>query len=288
MKALNALSESFLANHPTDAALALEDLDQKPLARFVSRLDAGAAAKVFEHLDPELAAGCMTHMTPGTAASIAEELSAHSRVVTLRQMPDSSRERVLSALGDSVAEKTRRMLRFSDDSAAALMDTEVLTLSEDMRIDEAMRRIRRSRIAFEGALYVLDRKHVLVGVTTLHALLKAPPDQPVSASVNTDCARILASASQRDIASHPLWTDYNSAAVVDEDGVLLGVIDHRTVARASERLSKAYRDDGGLEAALALGELYWVGLAGILDGLAGRGLATSRRGNRDDGSIEES
>lgn len=288
MKAMNALSESFLESHPTEAALALEDVDQKPLARFFARLDPGAAAKVFEHLDPEVAAGCLGRMTPRAAASIVEKLSPHACVVTLRLMPEDRRERVLATLDEQTGEQARRMLRYGDVSVAALMDTDVLTLHDDMRTDEAMRRIRRSRLQFEGEIHVLDRKHTLVGVTTLHALLKAPPDQLVSESVNADCARVLGSMAQRDLVLHPLWVEHNSVAVVDNDGVLLGVVDHRTVAKAAERLRSEIRNEGGLEAALALGELYWVGLTGILDGLAGRTLPTTRREEPDHGASSKS
>jgi magnesium transporter len=284
MKALNALSESFLESHPVDAALALEDVEQKSLARFFAGLAPEAAGKVFEHLDPEVGAGCLGLMTPRAAASIVEKLSAHACVVILRLMSERRRERILSTLDDSVAEQTRRMLRFSGESAAALMDTDVLTLQEDMRTDEAMRRIRRSRLQFEGELYVLDRKHKLVGVTTLHVLIKAPPDRPVSESVNPECARVLGDTPQRDLVLHPIWVEHNSVAVVDDDGVLLGVVDHRTVAKAGERLRTENRNDGGLDAALALGELYWVGLTGMLDGLAGRSLSTSKKEESEHGA----
>ena len=284
MKALNALSESFLESHPVDAALALEDVEQKSLARFFAGLAPEAAGKVFEHLDPEVGASCLGLMTPRAAASIVEKLSAHACVVILRLMSERRRERILSTLDDSVAEQTRRMLRFSGESAAALMDTDVLTLQEDMRTDEAMRRIRRSRLQFEGELYVLDRKHKLVGVTTLHVLIKAPPDRPVSESVNPECARVLGDTPQRDLVLHPIWVEHNSVAVVDDDGVLLGVVDHRTVAKAGERLRTENRNDGGLDAALALGELYWVGLTGMLDGLAGRSLSTSKKEESEHGA----
>lgn len=283
MKALNVLSESFLQTHPEEAALALEDLDQKLLVRFFSRLDPGAAAKVFEQLDPEVAATCLGHMTPRAAASIASDLSPHIRVIIMRLMSERRRERLLSTFEEMVAEQTRRMLRFADESVAALMDTNVATLAADMRIDEAMRRIRRSRRQFDGDLYVLDRQHALVGVTTLHALLKAPPAQPVSDSANAECARVLAGTLQQDLLNHPLWVEHNCVAVVDNDGVLLGVVDHRTIAKASERIRSVNRNEGGLEAALALGELYWVGLSGMLDGLAGRTEITRRRGGADDG-----
>lgn len=284
MKALNVLSESFLQTHPMEAALALEEADQKTLAQFFSRLAPVAAASVMEHLDPEIAGGCLGRMTPRSAASIVAELSAQTRIVALRQMSDRHRESVVAALDEQIAEQTRRMLRFSNDTVAALMETDVVTLPADMRTTEAMRRLRRSRRQVDGEIYVLDRKHTLLGVTTMHALFKAPPDQLISESASSDCARVLAGTPQRDLVFHPLWAEHNSVAVVDEDNVLLGVVDHRAVARAGERLRAARSDEGGLEAALALGELYWLGLSGILDGLAGGGLAARRRGDRDHGS----
>lgn len=287
MKALNALSESFLQTHPMEAALALEGADHKALARFFSHLTPAAAANVMEHLDPEISGGCLSRMTPRSAASIVEELGAQARIVALRQMSDRRRESVLAALDEQVAEQTRRMLRFSSDTVAALMDTDVVTLPADMRTAEAMRRLRRSRRQIEGEIYVLDRKHALLGVTTMHALVKAPPDQLISESTSAECARMLAATPQRDLVFHPLWVEHNSVAVVDEDNVLLGVVDHRAVAKAGERLRAARKDEGGLEAALALGELYWLGLSGILDGLAGGGIAARRREDRDHGSSAE-
>lgn len=284
MKALNALSESFLQTHPLEAALALEEADQKDLAKFFGGLTPAAAANVMENLDPEIAGGCLSRMTPRSAASIVEELGAHARIVALRQMPERRRQGVLAALEERVAEQTRRMLRFPDDSVAALMETDVVTLPADMRTAEAMRRLRRSRREIVGELYVVNRKHALVGITTMHALFKAPPDQPVSDSMSGECARVLAGTRQRDLVFHPLWADHNSAAVVDEDDVLLGVVEHRALARERERLREAGRDEGGLQAALALGELYWMGLSGILDGLAGGGIAARRREERDHGS----
>ena len=270
MKALNALSESFLENHPTQAALVLEGVEEKALALFFSRLAPRVAGKVFEHLDPEVAAECLRRMTPPKAASIAQELSAHARVVALRQMTEQRCESILSALEEQVAEQTRRMMRFADESVAAIMDTDVLTLRQDMRTGEAMRRIRQRRRNSQGELYVLDREHRLKGVTTLHALLKSPRDQFVSENMNTDCARVRATVPQDVLVFHPLWTHQNSVAVVDDDDLLLGVVDHRTVAKAGERLQMANRRDAGLETALALGELYWMGLTGMLDGLAKR------------------
>lgn len=126
-----------------------------------------------------------------------------------------------------------------------------------------MRRLRRSRRQIEGEIYVLDRKHALLGVTTMHALVKAPPDQLISESTSTECARMLAATPQRDLVFHPLWVEHNSVAVVDEDNVLLGVVDHRAVEKAGERLRAARKNESGLEAALALGELYWLALREI-------------------------
>jgi magnesium transporter len=287
MKALNSLSESFLAAHPIEAAQILEGVEEKPLARFLSRLEPDAAARLVEHFDPEIAAACLGKMTIGAAASILNGVGSHARVIVLRQMPERRRENVITAMEDEAAEQARRLLRYPGESVASLMDTQVLTLPEDMRTDEALRRIRRVRRQLGDIIHVVDRKHRLVGLTSLHELIVAPPDQQVSESAVKECPRVLAGTPQRDLVAHPLWAEHNSVAVVDGDDVILGVVDHRTIAKAGEQLRSRGSRDEGLDAVLALGELYWMGLTGILDGLAGRTLVMSNREGLEDGKSDE-
>lgn len=264
------LGESFMRDHPVEAALALEDVEPKELGRFISRKPADQTAYVLEYLDNEVVAECLRSMTPGAAAAIVQYLRPQTRMVTLRLMPARNRERILGSLEKAVAEQVRRSLNFREGSVAELMETAVRTLTGDTKSGEALHQIRRTRRDAAGTFFVLDRQHRVTGITDLHTLMRSPRDEPVSESARDQVPRVLAGALQTDLVDHPVWAEENSVAVVDEDGVFLGAIDHRAVARARSRLLHEKTRDKGLETAIALGQLYWMGLSGVLDGLAGR------------------
>lgn len=278
------LGGSFMRAHPVEAALALEDVEPKELARFFTRVAADQTAAVLEYLDNEVVAACLQNMTPGSAAAIVQNLRPQTRMVTLRLMSARSRERILASLDADLAEQTRRSLRFREGSVAELMETAVRTLTGDTKSGEALQRIRRTRRDAAGSFFVLDRQHRVTGITDLHTLMRSPKDQPVSENARTQVPRVLAGTLQTDLVDHPVWAEENSVAVVDEDGVFLGAIDHRAVARARSRLLHERANDTGLETALALGELYWMGLSGVLDGFSGRSADSTHTKESADGA----
>lgn len=268
MKALTTLSRSFLERHPAEAARVLEQLPDKALARYMARLPPESTAPVLTELDAEAAAGCLRNMTPGTAAAIAQRLDDRVRVAALRRMPERSRERICAAFDEGIAEHTRRLLAVASGSVAAVMDTAAVTLTEDMRVSDAVQRIRRTRTELDGEIFVLNHDRHPVGTTSVHALTKGPRDEPVSSRSRPLVTSVPGNAPQSMLLEPGLWAAHNSVAVVDEDGVFLGVVDHRRVAGLLESLTLDRKGSDGLETLLALGELYWMGLSGMLDGLA--------------------
>ena len=270
MTVRSKIGETFMRAHPVEAALALEDAEPKDIARFFSRMPADLCAPVIEYLDNGLAAESLADMPPGAAAAIVEHLRPQTRMVTLRLMPARSRDRILGALEKALGEQIRRTLRFREGSVAELMDSSVRTFAGDTKCGEALQRIRRTTRDAAGTFFLLDRQHRVIGITDLHTLVRSPRDQAVSENARTEVPRVLAGTLQSDLVNHPVWAEEGSVAVVDEDGVFLGAVDHRSAARARARLQHESAHDTGFETAIALGELYWMGLTGMLDGFSGR------------------
>jgi len=74
---------------------------------------------------------------------------------------------------------------------------------------------------------------------------------------------------------HPGWYEHDSLPVVDERGVYLGAVRHERL-RQQQGAPGARRTRGGVEAVVALGELYWLGLSGLVTGLASAGPRATR------------
>ena len=56
--------------------------------------------------------------------------------------------------------------------------------------------------------------------------------------------------------------------MVDHDGRFLGVLRHRRMRQLQEEDTPASGDDRAVRTVMALGEVYWLGLCGLLQGIA--------------------
>jgi Mg/Co/Ni transporter MgtE len=266
----DTLCNAFLTNHPADAARVLEELTERSFGRFLSRCDPVAAASLLAFVDPSRAAACLTHMTPRAGVEILSRLPPQRCLALLRRLTEKRRESYLALAPDHVTDLARRMLAFPRGSVGEWMETDVLTLPDDIGAGEALRRLRRAKERDRADIYVLDRALHLVGMVTPAALVRAPRDETVSSFMRVRPPRLAAHSGERELLESRHWLEHVSVAVVDEDGVFVGVVDHKTVAHVRARLAKESQRDDTLDTALALGRLYWLGLSGVMEGIAYR------------------
>jgi magnesium transporter len=163
------------------------------------------------------------------------------------------------------------MLRYPPGTAGGLMDPFVFTVPDDVTVKETLKRARVASLEMPFYVYVVDRTQTLVGVVSLKKLIRARHADPISTVMRRDVVSLSAMAPQPEIVKNPHWREFHTLPVTDEDNLFLGVVRYETIARLREELADASNDEGMLDTALALGELYWIGLSGVMDGIAGRG-----------------
>ncbi len=88
--------------------------------------------------------------------------------------------------------------------------------------------------------------------------------------MNRDVVALNPLAPQKEMIKSPYWRQFHTLPVTEEDGIFLGVVRYETISRLREELGPESEDEHIVDTALALSELYWVGLAGVMDGIAGR------------------
>ena len=147
------------------------------------------------------------------------------------------------------------------------MDPQVLSLADDLTAKEALDLIRHSPEHARYNLYIVDREQVLVGVLNLRELLLARPPERISAFMHTRVHRLPAHADRRAIVAHPGWQEVHALPVVDAGGIFLGAIRFGTLRKIEDTLRGGTSADGSATID-ALGDLFSVGVAGVIDGLA--------------------
>ncbi len=276
MGALERLSHAFMEAHPVDCARTAERLPLESLVRLFAAAPRGAGARTLEHLAPVTAAACLGAMPPQSAASLIGELSSARRVSILRQIAGESRERCLAHLSSDIAEPLRRMLSHPERTIGDLMDSAALSLPEDVSVNDALKRARRAPRGVHCHLFVVNREYRLVGRVTLTQLLRERRSELLRSVMQRDVAALSPDATPEGAAASTAWREASIVPVADGDGLFLGVVHYETILRARGELLSARQGAGGLDAVLAFGELYWQGLSGMLEGMAGTGQAPPR------------
>jgi magnesium transporter len=259
------LSLAFAEAHTLDAVRLLERLPTDEVRTFLCQAPPALAGELLRLMDPVPGLSSLEGMGETDAASILSHVPLEIATVCLRQMKESRRQSILDTLPPDVAAPVGLLLRYPERSAGSLMDPHVCTVTEDMTIGETSERLRSGLTRVTHYIYVLSRTNVLVGLIDLRELLLADPEARVSAVMRTDWEGLSHTIGRRAILEHPGWREFETLPVVDESGVFLGALDYKTVRRLEEeaqRHNESFsRSTGG-----ALGELYWVGLSGLLQG----------------------
>lgn len=276
------LAEVLIAEHPDDAARALEqrppaevaallgELETDPAAGVLAQLDATSAAAALEALEADDAAALLTTLAPGHAANM------------LRRMPAATTAAILAACPPGFSSAVRAVIAHPARSAGAMMDPHAPSLPRDLAVATALAAIRERPERFKHYIYLVDRAQVLVGVARLIDLVAAPPERLLEDVMRSPVARIVASDLEPAVLAHPGWQRYTSLPVVDHDNRLVGVIRDDVVRSLAQR-TRSTRGEEPISLAVSLAELFWLGLAGVTEGVASVVGRETERTERDRG-----
>jgi magnesium transporter len=119
-------------------------------------------------------------------------------------------------------------VEFHADRVADVTEADFVAVTQETFIGEAIEQFREFEpISDETTvyyLYVTDNSGRLVGVMSLRELLNAPEDDVVETHMHTDLVTVNADADPECAADEIAERDFPALPVVDDDGVLVGVL----------------------------------------------------------------
>jgi magnesium transporter len=216
--------------HPEDLADIIGDLDADEAAQLLARLPAEDAAPIFERLDDEEQGDIVEMMPPESVAHIASEMAPDERADLFSVLPDAVGEVILEKLekvDPEAAEDVREIEKWPDTSAAHLMTTSYVSVKPDVSVKMAVEAVREhTQNHHENVynVYAMDSRERLVGIASLRDLLLASPLQPLHEIIRTNIISVPPLEDQEDVARKMAKYDLNVMPVIDDKGVILGVI----------------------------------------------------------------
>ena len=214
---------------PADRAEAFSDLTDSDQASLLPRFPIPAAADLLTELEEEDAADAAETFSSDRLADVLDEMPPDDAADIIGDLSPDRAAEVLASMED--AEEVFPLLGHPDESAGGLMTTDYIALRRHTTAAQAIDFLRQTGPASTTPyyLYVVDRDRKLIGVVGLRDLVASPPDATVETIMKRDVIRATTSTDQEDVAR--LMTRYNVGAVpvVDDQGVLKGVVTYEDV-----------------------------------------------------------
>lgn len=214
-----------------DIAELLEDLPKEDAVALFQRVPHEMAANVIERMDEEDQARILGWLNTDDAAEVLALMAADDRVDVIQEMPSRIAEQVLEHIEEvqpDLAEDTRELINYEEDSAGGLMTTEYVALDPHTKVWKAIEAVREygqsGRAETIYYAYVVAFRGQLVGVVSLRDLILSDPGVAVEDVMTENVVRVSPLADQEEVAATAAKYDLPAMPVVDDAGHMLGLV----------------------------------------------------------------
>lgn len=268
---LDAVTKGYVALHPAAAARTLARLDGHDIEAIFSAMPHHLAGKVLEQMAPGSASRCLLLLPTPRAGEILARTPFLAALAALRLMPKPQVQGLLATLPRPLAARLRLRLRFSETVIGAFVDEDVLTLSPEHRVGDALRFFRRSGQRTGQSIAVLDHHRHLLGVAELADILGAPDRRLIQNLMRPAQTVLSARAALQSVADHPAWLQHDSLPVINRNGVFQGVLRRSRVMQEGQNLlAESSGRNEQMTTRAALADIFWMAVGALFVGEPGR------------------
>jgi magnesium transporter len=260
------LIDQFLTTHPLDAVYIIEKLKNDDIVSLLDSLPDQIAGGIVSHLNINIAINCLQMTSIRKAAGIIDNLPPEIVPMLIRRMPKDFRERLLETISEDKSIYLKKTLDQPEETVGAVMDSFVKTFYEDFTVAEALKYLKLHSKENFFYIYILSRDQKLAGVVSISALLNAKSDKSLAAIMNKKVIKILVDVKYISVLNHPGWQDFHVLPVVDINNVFQGLLWYQLLRCLKEKSQKSPLPQNVVAASSALGELYRLGISGLIRG----------------------
>lgn len=233
--ALETLDDERLARelaevHAADLAELFDLLDDEERSRVLFALPAHMAAEVFVAIGDAVRSDVVDDLDDTALRELVLELTPDDAADVLGDLDYRRTEEILEHIPDEQSDKIEELLAYREDTAGGIMTTDVVSVSADETIADAVDDIRDASQDEElHEIYIVDAEQRLIGVVPLRRMVTHPPYRRLKEICNLDPVTVNVKDDQETVVQIIRKYDVSDVAVVDDAGRLLGRITHDDV-----------------------------------------------------------
>ncbi|MBC2776823.1 magnesium transporter [Parasphingopyxis marina] len=212
--------------HPADIADLFEQVDRErrgPLAAAVRDLLDG---EVLSEMNDFVREGLVDELDNVQVADLASNLDTDDAVAIIEDMEAEDQREVLRALDPDDRAAIEEALAYPEETAGRVMQRELVSVYENMMVGDVIDFLRDSQdMTMEfWEIFVVDARHHPVGTCALSWILRTPRNFAIADVMKREQMLIPVDMDQEEVALRFQKYGLISAAVVDSDGRLVGMI----------------------------------------------------------------
>jgi len=212
--------------HPADLAIVFRYFSDEEQAQVFSiMVEDGQAMEFLVELDDTLIANLLENESPERIATVIQESSANDQSYILGTLEDEQAQSVIELLKAEEQEEIEELMGYPEDSAGAMMTTNVFTLYQNTICRDALKSLQdQSEAEMVFYLYITDDDDRLVGVASLRALATTPADTILKDIMVKRVHTVRPETDQEEVAQIVAQYNYLAVPVLDADDHLLGIV----------------------------------------------------------------
>lgn len=213
--------------NPPDLAAVFEDLPPEKMPVLFRLCPKDLAAEVFAELTPETQGALIQGLTDKELKFVIDELFVDDATDLVEEMPASVVKRILAQASPDTRQMINELLKYPEDSAGGAMTTELMELSPDMTVRQAMAAIRKNGFDKEtiNTCYVTRRDRTLIGLVSLRTLVLAKDEnERIEDLMETNVVSVATSTDREDTSQMFEKYGFLAIPVVDTENRLVGIV----------------------------------------------------------------
>ncbi len=214
--------------HPSDIAEALEESGGQPsqLVEILLQVGNHKAIDAFAQLSMDTQQACLEAGNARTMLRMVENMEPDDRVDLLKAVDDDVREAIMPLIAQAERNEIRKLLRYEEGTAGAVMTTEYAMLPQDITVAVALEKLRLQAPNKETIyyIYITDAERHLLGIISLRDLIMSKPRAQLQSIMQTRVISVPHDQDIEQVAALISKYDLLAVPVVDAGNRLLGII----------------------------------------------------------------
>ncbi len=220
--------EALKTKHPHDIAMEIRDLPTLQIRRILRGMTDEATSEIIVELPPHVQVRLLESMRVSRLSGIIEEMFSDDAADLLGRISAERLQEIMAHLPPEEAREIADLLKYEEDTAGGIMQTEVIAVPENLTIAETIEKLRtmEDMTSSDGLfyVYVTDQSERLRGVLRIRDLLFRNPELRIRDIMIREVRAVSVHADQEEIARIFTHYGFSVVPVVDDFQRLRGIV----------------------------------------------------------------